>query len=268
MKICNGLYFSKYVKVLAPNELKISYDQIVDFDDDDNPGLCATMVREIYNHLRASEAKKRPSTDYMAKVQKYIDVRMHAMLIDWLVDVVDAYMLDPEILYLVVNYIDHYISGNQMNIARLQLFGITCMMITYKYEDVYSLQVEWCCEITDDTYSVDKIRETKSIFLDFLKFGLTIPIARCFLERCVRVAQAVTEDPMMELESMINYLANLSLPDYGMLCYSPSVIAASSVFLGRFILLPSTRPCNSTLQHFTIYKSLDLLECVKALHSF
>ncbi|KAK1370424.1 hypothetical protein POM88_036516 [Heracleum sosnowskyi] len=107
----------------------------------------------------------------------------------------------------------------------------------------------------------------ESIVLDFLKFELTIPTARCFLERFVRVAQAVNDDPLMELECMSNYLADLSLPDYGMLCYSPSMIAASSVFLARFVLLPSRRPWNSTLQHFTLYKPLNLSECVKTLHS-
>lgn len=231
------------------------------------PGLCATMVCEIYNHLRASEAKKRPCTDYMAKVQKHIDIRMRGMLIDWLVEVVEVYMLDPQILYLAVNYIDRYLSGNPMDSERLQLLGVTCMMIASKYQDINSLPVEEFCDLTDDTYSVDEILEWEYIVLDYLKFELTIPTARCFLQRFVPVAQAVTEDPLMELECMSNYLAELSLRDYGMLCYSPSMIAASSLFLATFILLPSRRPWNSTLQHFTLYKSLDLSECVKSLHS-
>ncbi|KAK1384704.1 Cyclin, N-terminal domain containing protein, expressed [Heracleum sosnowskyi] len=266
-KICNGLYFSEDMK--APAKLGMSYEQIIDFDvdDDDYPGLRGTMVREIYNHLRASELKKRPSTDYMAKVQKNIDIRMRAILIDWLADVVEVYVIDPEILYLAVNYIDRYLSGNLIDREKLQLVGITCTMIAFKYHDIYSPPVEAFCALTDDTYCVDEIREMESIVLDYLKFELTIPTARCFLERFVRVAQAVTEDPPMDIESLSNYLADLSLGDYGMLCYSPSVIAASSVFLARFILSPSRRPWNSTLQNFTLYKPLALLGCVKALHS-
>ncbi|KAK1370423.1 hypothetical protein POM88_036515 [Heracleum sosnowskyi] len=137
-KIGNRLDFSEDVKVLAPANQIVD----VDVDDDENPGLCATMIREIYSHLKASEAKKRSSTDYMAKVQKEIDIRMRAILIDWLVEVVDVHVLDPKILYLNVNYIDRYLSGNPMNTERLQLLGITCMMIAYKHEVVYPLPLE------------------------------------------------------------------------------------------------------------------------------
>lgn len=237
-------------------------------DVDNNPGLCATMVREIFNHLRASEAKKRPSTDYMMKVQKDIDIRMRAILIDWLVEVVESYKLDPEILYLTVNYLDRYLSGNPMDSERLQLLGITCMMIASKYVDNESLlSAEEFCNLTDNTYFMDEVLDMEYSVLDSLKFELTVPTARCFLERFVRIAQAVTEDPLMELECMSNYLAELSIRDYGMLCYSPSVIAASSVFLARYLLLPSRRPWNSMLQQLTLYKPLDLSECVIALHS-
>lgn len=221
------------------------------------------MVREIYYHLRASEAQKRPSTDYMAKIQKKMDTRMRAMLIDWLVEVVEVYKLDPEILYLAVNYVDRFLSANPMDTERLQLLGITCMMIASKYHNIDSLRVEQVCDLTGDPCSADEICEMEYVVLDSLKFELTVPTARCFLQRFIYAAQAVTQ---AEFECMSNYLAELSLGDYAMLCYSPSLIAASSVFLARFILSPSRTPWNSTLQHFTLYKPQDLTECVRALH--
>ncbi|PKI42464.1 hypothetical protein CRG98_037137 [Punica granatum] len=70
----------------------------------------------------------------------------------------------------------------------------------------------------------------------------------------------------MQLECLANYLAELSLLEYSMLSYAPSLIAASSIFLANYILVPSKRPWDSTLQHYTLYQPSDLRECVKELH--
>ncbi|KAK1355755.1 hypothetical protein POM88_049011 [Heracleum sosnowskyi] len=62
-------------------------DRIVDVDENSmDPQLCATLACDIYKHLRASEVKKRPSTDFMETVQKDINASMRAILVDWLVE--------------------------------------------------------------------------------------------------------------------------------------------------------------------------------------
>lgn len=105
-------------------------DKVVDLDVDYmDPQLCATIACDIYQHLRASEMKKRPAVDFMEKVQKDINASMRAILIDWLVEVAEEYRLVPDTLYLTINYIDRYLSGNLMDRQRLQLLGVACMMI-------------------------------------------------------------------------------------------------------------------------------------------
>jgi cyclin A len=80
---------------------------------------------------------------------------MRAILIDWLVEVsfstsrnkltmsplfyivlmhsfvqvAEEYRLVPDTLYLTVNYIDRFLSGNEINRQRLQLLGVACMLI-------------------------------------------------------------------------------------------------------------------------------------------
>ncbi|KAF3447024.1 hypothetical protein FNV43_RR12204 [Rhamnella rubrinervis] len=242
-------------------------DKIVDLDDNYmDPQMCATIACDIYMHLRASEAKKRPSTDFMEKVQKDVNASMRAILIDWLVEVAEEYRLVPDTLYLTVNYIDRYLSGNVMNRQRLQLLGVACMMIASKYEEICAPQVEEFCYITDNTYFKEEVLQMESAVLNFLKFEMTAPTTKCFLRRFVRAAQGVNEVQSMQLECLANYLAELSLLEYSMLCYAPSLIAASAIFLANFILLPSKRPWNSTLQHYTHYQPQDLYDCVKDLH--
>lgn len=104
--------------------------------------------------------------------------------------------------------------------------------------------------------------------------------------------------PLMQLKCLANYIDELSLLEYSMLCYALSLEAASSIFLAKYMLVPSKRPwvwspegkknifpfiCHSlviipfvqlvlgrhtllqdlTLQHYT--QSSDLRNCVKDL---
>ncbi|CAK8567393.1 unnamed protein product [Lathyrus sativus] len=242
-------------------------EKIVDIDDDHvDPQLCASFACDIYKHLRASEAKKRPSTNFMEKIQKDINPSMRAILIDWLVEVAEEYRLVPDTLYLTVNYIDRYLSGNAMNRQQLQLLGVASMMIASKYEEICAPQVEEFCYITDNTYFKEEVLQMESTVLNFLKFEMTAPTIKCFLRRFVRAAQGIDEVPSLQLECLTNYIAELSLLEYSMLCYAPSLVAASSIFLAKFMLFPSAKPWNSTLQHYTQYQTSDLCACVKDLH--
>ncbi|XP_065848236.1 cyclin-A1-1-like [Euphorbia lathyris] len=270
-KTLSNLYISDQTENVCCSESILADmetdNKIVNLDDNfEDPQLCATFACDIYKHLRASESKKRPSTDFMDTVQKDINCSMRAILVDWLVEVAEEYRLVPDTLYLTVNYIDRYLSGNVMNRQKLQLLGVACMMIASKYEEICAPQVEEFCYITDNTYFRDEVLEMESAVLNYLKFEMTAPTAKCFLRRFVRAAQGVNEVPSMQLECLANYISELSLLEYTMLSYAPSLIAASAIFLAKYILFPSKRPWNSTLQHYTLYQPSDLGDCVKELH--
>ncbi|GMY06695.1 cyclin-A1-1-like isoform X1 [Fagus crenata] len=95
---------------------------------------------------------------------------------------------------------------------------------------------------------------------------MTAPTTKYFLRRFVRAAQGINEVPLLQLECLANYIAELSLLEYNMLCHAPSLIAASAIFLANYLLFPSERPWNSTLQHYTLYQPSDLCDSVKDLH--
>jgi cyclin A len=102
--------------------------------------------------------------------------------------------------------------------------------------------------------------------LKYLKFEMTAPTTKCFLRRFLRAAQVCHEAPVLHLEFLANYIAELSLLEYSLICYVPSLIAASSIFLAKFILKPTENPWNSTLSFYTQYKPSDLCNCAKGLH--
>ncbi|KAJ4756541.1 Cyclin family protein [Rhynchospora pubera] len=240
---------------------------VMEIDNDaDDPQICAPLASDIYKHLRIAEAKKMPAHDFLETIQTDITPNMRAILIDWLVEVAEEYRLVPDTLYLTVNYIDRYLSGNAISRQRLQLLGVACMFIASKYEEICAPQVEEFCYITDNTYFKDEALQMEASVLNFLKFEITSPTAKCFLRRFIRAAQLCDEDSSMPLEFLASYIAELSLLEYNLLCYSPSFVAAASIFLAKFILHPTRNPWSATLSHYTLYKPSELRECVNVLH--
>lgn len=172
----------------------------------------------------------------------------------------------PDTLYLTISYIDRFLSGNVVNRQRLQLLGVSCMLIASKYEEICAPQVEEFCYITDNTYNREEVLEMERRVLRHLHFELTGPTTKSFLRRFIRAAQAGQKVPTLQLEFLGNYLAELTLVEYSFLHYLPSMIAGSAVFMAKATLDPTSKPWTSTLQHYSGYKASELKECVKAVH--
>ncbi|CAO1946840.1 unnamed protein product [Urochloa humidicola] len=102
--------------------------------------------------------------------------------------------------------------------------------------------------------------------LNYLKFEMTVATPICFLRRFVHAAQVFDKGSTLHLEFLANYICELSLLEYRLLCYLPSLVAASSVFLARFILKPAENPWNSSLSYYTQYTPSELHGCVRVLH--
>ncbi|KAL5225728.1 hypothetical protein ABZP36_012367 [Zizania latifolia] len=219
---------------------------IIDIDNDNgNPQMCASYAAEIYTNMMASELIRRPRSNYMEALQRDITKGMRGILIDWLVEVSEEYKLVPDTLYLTINLIDRFLSQHYIERQKLQLLGITSMLIASKYEEICAPRVEEFCFITDNTYTKAEVLKMEGLVLNDLGFHLSAP--------------------SITLGYLANYLSELTLIDYSFLKFLPSVVAASAVFLARWTLDQSDLPWNHTLEHYTSYKSCDIQICVCAL---
>ncbi|RYQ98515.1 hypothetical protein Ahy_B07g086246 [Arachis hypogaea] len=70
----------------------------------------------------------------------------------------------------------------------------------------------------------------------------------------------------LQFEFLTSYLAELSLLDYNCVKFLPSLVAASVVFLARFMPSPKTHPWNAALYQLTRYKPAELQECAQSIH--
>jgi cyclin-A len=94
-----------------------------------NSNLDKPYVSDIFDYLRTMEKKRRPMVGYMENVQRGITSNMRGTLVDWLVEVADEYNLLPETLHLSVSYIDRFLSNQPIIRSKLQLLGVSSMLI-------------------------------------------------------------------------------------------------------------------------------------------
>ncbi|XP_010461520.1 PREDICTED: cyclin-A3-4-like isoform X2 [Camelina sativa] len=233
-----------------------------------DPQMCEPFANDIFAYLREMEGepKYRPLPDYIEKVQNDITPHMRAVLVDWLVEVAEEYKLVSDTLYLTVSYIDRFLSVKPINRQKLQLVGVSAMLIASKYEEIGPPKVEDFCYITDNTFTKQEVVSMEADILLALQFELGCPTIKTFLRRFTRVGQEDFNDSQLEIEFLCCYLSELSMLDYTCVKYLPSLLAASAVFLARFIIRPKQHPWNQMLEEYTKYKAADLQLCVGIIH--
>lgn len=94
-----------------------------------------------------------------------INKSMRAILVDWLVEVTEEYNLVSETLFLTVNYLDRFLSSNvTIDPSKLQLVGVSCMLIASKLEEIYPPEISDFVYITNATYTADEVCVRMSSF--------------------------------------------------------------------------------------------------------
>jgi len=77
----------------------------------------------------------------------------------------------PETLYLTCNLIDRYLAKRNVTRKRLQLVGVTAMLIASKYEEIWAPEVRDFVYISDKAYSREDILGCEKTMLEVRVFG-------------------------------------------------------------------------------------------------
>jgi len=233
----------------------------IDVNDYEDPQALADYVNEIYEHLFEKEHTDRLNAQFLS-IQSEITDKMRAILVDWLIEVHRMFKLMPETLFLAVNIIDRYLSIRIVGRDKLQLVGITSMLIASKYEEIYAP----CCGdfvyISDGAYTKDQILMMEQQMLNALQFNLLHPSPLHFLRR---FSKAAGSD--YTIHTLCKYLIELMLLEVKFVKFTASQIAAGAVYVAR--VMTDRSPCwTSTLEHYTTYAENDILPVAKEMNEF
>lgn len=194
-----------------------------------DPHNVADYATEIFSYLTDIEAKFMAKPRYMRK-QRDINHSMRSILVDWLVEVSQEYRLDPQTLYMAVSYIDRFLSEMSVQRGKLQLVGVTSMLLAAKYEEIYPPAVDEFVYITDNTYTRDQILKMEHLILKVLKFDMGGVTAFSFFQRLIKLTKADDNTKFLAM-----YLMELTLQDgERFLKHPPSVVAAASLAVARY----------------------------------
>ncbi|XP_044837168.1 G2/mitotic-specific cyclin-B2 isoform X1 [Mauremys mutica] len=201
----------------------------IDSDDWENPQLCSDYVKDIYLYLRQLELQQSVRPHYLNG--KEINGRMRAILVDWLVQVHSRFQLLQETLYMCVAIMDRFLQIHTVSRKKLQLAGVTALLLASKYEEIFSPDIADFVYITDNAYSSSQIREMEMMILKELNFDLGRPLPLHFLRRASKAGEADAEQ-----HTLAKYLMELTLIDYDMIHHHPSEIAAAALCLSQKVL--------------------------------
>jgi len=203
--------------------------QVDNIDErDTNDPLCASeYVSGMYEYFRLKEHSTSVRPHYMER-QPHINEKMRSILTDWLVEVHLKFKLVPETLYLTINLIDRFLEKYEVPRPKLQLVGVTSLLIAAQYEEIYPPEIRDLVYICDRAYTKQEILIMEETILRTLKYQIKIPNAHAFLVRYLKAAHA--DRRMVQLAC---YILDGTLQSYKLLNYYPSQLAAAAVFIAR-----------------------------------
>jgi len=195
-----------------------------------NPQQVCEYVPDILRVLQRVEMVDAPSPRYI-DFQAHVNEKMRGILVDWLVSVQQKYKLKDETVFLAVSLIDRYLAVKATARARLQLVGVTALLVAAKFEDMNPPSVKEMVAVTDNAYTAQDIINMEVTMLGALDFKICRPTPMQFFER-YQVANGCSEAH----RDLALYFLELALVDYDMLRYSPSHLAAAAVLLSNKLL--------------------------------
>ncbi|KAB2097644.1 hypothetical protein ES319_A01G184700v1 [Gossypium barbadense] len=211
-------------------EMEDMENSIIDIDcsDSKDPLAVVEYVDEIYAYYKKTEVSSCVSPNYMDR-QFDINEKMRAILIDWLIEVHYKFDLMEETLFLTINLIDRFLERCTVIRKKLQLVGMTAMLLACKYEEVSVPIVEDFVLISDKAYTRKDVLD----MLEFLSF----------------------------------FLIELSMVEYEMLKFQPSLLAAAAIYTAQCSLF-RFKNWTKTSEWHTKYTEDQLLECSKLMVTY
>ena len=196
-------------------------------NNQENISYAGDYLEEIYMNLLLEEREStiKPKFGYMAN-QPEINEIMRAILIDWIIDVHLRFNLRQDTLFMTIWLIDAYLSFALVQRDKLQLLGITCLLISGKAHEIYYPQHNKLLEMTDNAYIKEEMLTMENEILKKLNFFIVCPNPIDFYNILSKMFNFEKKQYYLG-----NYFIEAALINYPILKYSSSVIASSCAYL-------------------------------------
>jgi len=166
--------------------------------------------------MRDLEPLYRIDNEYLTKVQTEIKDTSRAFLVEWIIDVHRKFRLMPETLYVTISIIDRYLSLQEIKKSQLHLLGVTALLISTKYEEIYPPELKDLLSVSENKFSKQEVLKMECKILSTLEFNFLAPSSLRFLERFRKLSNTASDD---QIFFFAQYLCEISLLDSTLLKY-------------------------------------------------
>merc|ERR1719427_1730281 len=246
----------KYKDVPSLDLSKTTYEtlpeDVVNIDEDGKTDYGA----EIVIYLRKLEKSFILNDDFLE--DSSVSHSMRSILVDWLVQVQHHLKLSQETLYLAVSMLDLVLDRRDVDPDKLQLVGITSLLVATKLEEYYPVEGGKLLHLTENSYTWREVLEMELVLIEVLDFQLYIPSTQVFL---LRYTQASLHPSDPTFIKTCQYLLDSHLPSPSHPCLPPSLLAAAAVLTAGLLYFTTTSssPPFTTPIYYTLYSLDDLL---------
>lgn len=172
--------------------------------------------------------------------QSQITEKHRLKLVDWIIEVSQKFELKEETLFLIINLVDRYLSTTNLDLDKLQLLGCSAMFLGAKYQEIYPPELRDYVYISNHICKKEAILKMESDILKKLSWSMLIVSPLYFYNRiyfiCANSIKELDSPKYAKLYFTGLYILELSLLEYKMLKYTPSIIASAAMLLARKML--------------------------------
>ncbi|XP_015196412.1 cyclin-P isoform X1 [Lepisosteus oculatus] len=154
-----------------------------------------------------------------------------AILVDWLIQVHDAFHYSEETLYLTVHLLNRCMRSCRVSIATFQLLGMACLFIASKREECLLPEVSELCFLMENTYSKKQLLRMERHVLKELKYDLSY----CYPLHFLLLSGTITRYSAQVLW-MARYFLELTLLEPQCLVFQPVQLASAALCLACRVL--------------------------------
>lgn len=182
---------------------------------------------EVYLNLLLDEKKfyKKINSNYMT-LQKSINDKMRAILVDWLIDVHFRFDMKKKTLFNCIYIIDAFLSKNLIDRKYLQLLGMAALLISCKETEIMYPSLNSFLALSDFSYSLQELTNMERFVIKILDFDILAPTAEEFYAINAEYFKFGEKQRFFG-----EYFLDASLIDYNLLKYNQSTIAVACGYI-------------------------------------
>lgn len=110
---------------------------------------------------------------YLEKMETDIKDTSRAFLVEWIIDVQRKFRLLPETLFVAVQICDRYLSTVKCKKSDLHLIGVTAILISTKYEEIYPPEMHELLSVSENKFRKAEVLAMEFKILAALDFDFT-----------------------------------------------------------------------------------------------